>query len=334
MLAEALWDAFAGPLARPVVKHEEHDQKTHGSWARKGLDERLEVARLEGTPLELTREDVQQLQARGDSEQIVDGLTERIMLQVGINNDVEGVNEFGEDLGWFSQDEMRAIAEEYDSLRANGDVCIALDRESMEEVLDSGRFMSQFETQRSGGLYYPSFRAQVELVQQLIHPDVVPERRPIYGYLGFDEESGDVGQYGSVRVVLKPSVKTRTTFTDGDSLGNPVIPQPVSGPPLTVEQAFSVARGAASYASYRRDSGPISLADHLGQSGWATAGLRGYVEAQIRGGVSVKDIAKVLVPRPTPYDDDESWAYGSLVARLDEMGIDWDYREGTDDEDW
>jgi len=117
----------------------------------------------------------------------------------------------------------------------------------------------------------------------------------------------------------------------------------VSGPPLTVEQAFSVGRGAASYAGYRRslDDRPwvrsasgVTLAEHLGQSGWATAGLRGYVEAQIRGGVSVEDIARVLVPRPTPYDDEESWAYGSLVARLDEMGIDWDYREGTDDEDW
>lgn len=109
-----------------------------------------------------------------------------------------------------------------------------------------------------------------------------PEDYPIYGYL--DPKDGPpgatyhgVGQYGYVRLTLKDQVRNRTTFTVGDSLGTNLAPQPVNKPSLL------------SVGSYQFDNIDRS-------SAWATTQKVSYIEAQIHGGVTVRDIAQLDVP--------------------------------------
>jgi hypothetical protein len=153
----------------------------------------------------------------------------------------------------------------------NPDVMIAVPTHIVEKMLRTdGRFKSQFETGTSRGSLSYEARSEQEAANFGTHPSVDPKSRPIYGYVRKGDASfrsiveGEVRQYGEVHFVLKKEVHDRTTFTTEDSLLRPIHPAPLKKP------------------------------NYLAAMPYYHGGSR-YTEAQIHGGLSLKDVDRVVV---------------------------------------
>ena len=175
----------------------------------------------------------------------------------------------------------------------------------LEEILTDGRFKTQFETGRSGGIFQPEERRLREEQWFGIPADAAPETRPIYGYLVTSGDGkGMVDVYGGARVVFRDDVRDRTTAQVGDSMEHIL-----TGRPAAVDNpdwyAFTIQYEDPMFAKLDRNyDGPAF-------------NKRSYIEAQIHGGVTVDDIAEVIfTSRPSP----------ELVALLRERGIPWRMR--------
>lgn len=170
-------------------------------------------------------------------------------------------------------------------LVTNAEPRVRVGYDVFNKILDDGRFKSQFETDTSGGLLDQNFRAAAENELFGYDHDLLPSQRPIYAYLSGARESGWLDQYGSIQVVLRDDVKRRATFTLDDSLTKNSIPQPIYGNDPSL-----------AYAWVMEPPGDIASApmDEL-------AGA--YPEMQVHDGLSVSDIAEVVIPHwePSPY---------------------------------
>lgn len=87
-------------------------------------------------------------------------------------------------------------------------------------IQSSGRFKSQFETKASHGFFGPPLRARAE-EKGLGYPlNIIPIERPVYGYFNVSQSPSLVDNYGDLEFVFKDAVRSRATFTVGDSLAN------------------------------------------------------------------------------------------------------------------
>jgi hypothetical protein len=196
----------------------------------------------------------------------------------------------------------------------NGDVTVAMSQYVLSSVLVEGRYKNQFETRTSGGKLDVGIRKVGEGLATGTPAGTKLADRPIYGYLTDNEtvhtyeskrdavnalegewsdkhsldrtldwqtttsvNSYQVDQYGDIRVVLKPSVRERTTVTIGDSLRTGVMADGMTNPKPNLVNMGLYKAGAAAH-----------------MSGNSTAG---YLEAQIHGGVKVSDISRIYAPR-------------------------------------
>ena len=199
----------------------------------------------------------------------------------------------------------------------NGTVCVAVSEEVLREVLDDGRFKNQFETKTSNGTLDPGMRKVWESVITGAAVDEKPADRAIYGFMTNNnavpkhDENGSpdtsaghdandrndyqgqwrdmlsvnnpmASQYGSVVVELKDSVRDRTTATIGDSLRAQTVGLPVNEP---VNSEGLLVAGL--YSRTDRATAPM----------YTTR----YIEAQVVGGVTVNDIARIHVDFPDDY---------------------------------
>jgi hypothetical protein len=148
-----------------------------------------------------------------------------------------------------------------------------------EQIAQDGRFKTQFETGESTGLLAPEARTFAETELFGYKTETPAEARPIYGYLSASER-GSLAQYGDVKWVLKPDVRSRTTFTGSDSLGLKVAPSPLS---------------SASYLSSGAEGHFDPLTAHTSPVGPRHSGNEWpqYWEAQIHGGVRTSDVERV-----------------------------------------
>lgn len=180
------------------------------------------------------------------------------------------------------------IVPEVTSAMENGKICIAIDVDSFDTMINSGdpRFKTQFETANSNGFYDPTTRRAGEARTQSVPIGVNDSERPIYGYLSiddFDESITTYGvqQYGSVRFVLKDYLKNRSTMTIGDSLNRKSMPMKLNKTPSVSD----VIR--ASQSSLRNGLDSWTGAEDFMDDD--------YFETQIFGGVSMKDVEKIYV---------------------------------------
>jgi peptidoglycan hydrolase-like protein with peptidoglycan-binding domain len=188
-------------------------------------------------------------------------------------------------------------------------VAVRVTSGTLGKILDSGRIKSQFETKSSSALYDPKERAIAEERWFGIAKGSDPTKRPIYGYLAVDGTgpvTGDsyLSQYGDVQVVLKDSVKDRTTAMWGDSLNqsHQGIPEPLHNPTWRSYTLAPVGLAAGETMKLDRD---------VHSDTWKQWN---FVETQIHGGVGTDDIAEIVLPKdPTP----------ALRASLEQAGIPW-----------
>lgn len=165
---------------------------------------------------------------------------------------------------------------------------------SVEAIIDSGRVKSQFETGH-GTWFDPSGRAYSEAMTSGVPYSTPDEQRPVYGTIavdGVDSYSPYTAAYGGVRIILKDSVKDRSTVTAGDSFDRRHIGSPARNPDP--------------------DLFPKSNLDD---------GYQYYVEAQIMGGVSVDDIEEISITNLDAHLSGNNAAIMSLISRLESTNI-------------
>jgi hypothetical protein len=231
------------------------------------------------------------------------------------------------DVGQTPAEYRAAVAARLKELLAGKPIAVRVrDEAALRDILDGGRFKTQHEgAKRAAGL--GTELAHRRLGEQIlgVPAGTPPDRRPVYGYVaisgiepalaagiqipGIRQREGQedvLSAYGEIQVVLKPGVRGRTTVTVGDSLDEIAFirPTPIDDP------------GAESVGS--RDL------DMLARPGFTRAG---YVEAQIRDGVRVEDIAGVVFPRQPS---------AAAIAALERRGISWRVLRPGDpvEQDW
>jgi len=227
------------------------------------------------------------------------------------------------ELGELSKEKMDGLVGMIERVRSEGEVCVAIDPYSLEAMLDMDepRFLSQFESASSNGAYAPDARVVGESRILGLPMRTPASERPIYGFVAhqpsWEDEFGDgdgavtsesLDQYGEFRVVLKPSVKARTTMCVGDSLNTGALPIPMEG---------EVAPRRAAYATTARDVmmfPPPTTKTSAVVAGAGAVQERDYFEAQIHGGVKLSDIARVEWASSRSYGDGED-AAAALRAR-------------------
>lgn len=152
-------------------------------------------------------------------------------------------------------------------------VVVNMPADTLEMVVADGRIKTQFETQTSKGLLAPGRRREVESTLFGMPHDAPAHMRPVYGSINSPykvasgRQADSTWLYGDTRLVMKPSVRRRTTVTGSDSLDRmtEVVPSLASRPREI----------SASYGT--------------------SEGFYGYLEAQIWGGVSLSDVSEVVL---------------------------------------
>jgi hypothetical protein len=213
--------------------------------------------------------------------------------------------------------EFNSKLEAYAKDIAKANVVKAIEGLDLIKVLEDGRLKNQFETGTSNGAYNPTLRLQNELKISGTPIDTAPEKRSIFGYLAtFEDEklpkdpkskknilhvaSTYTKGYGDFKIVMKPSVQERTTFTASDSMMGSQIAQVVS-PNVTPE--------AMKMAGFLAD--PYTALNFTPESV-----LGYYLEAQIHGGISLSDIERII------YVGEDSDEILQLVkSKLGELGL-------------
>ena len=162
------------------------------------------------------------------------------------------------------------------------ELVIRVKEAAMENILKDGEFKNQYTTLTSGGTYNPDWRKVVENNLFNIPINAVSRNRPIYGYISNKfVENGSRGfelqKYGDIKVVLKDSIKDRCYISMGDSMNNSarIIPSK-----LEDMQRYSI----------RPEELAFNKWNNLGE-------FRGYPEIQIFGGVKLKDIKHIELPK-------------------------------------
>lgn len=241
-------------------------------------------------------------------------------------------DEYAEGYGQEADQMEKGLAfaqERVSSAMKNGDVTIAMSEGVLTSVLNDGRYKNQFETRTSGGKLDVGVRKVGEGLATGTPAGTKLADRPVYGYLtdnetsltyqnkrdavkGLEGEWSDkhtldrtldwqsitsvnnyqVDQYGDIRVVMKPSIRERTTVTIGDSLRTGVMADAITNPKPDLVNMGLYKAGAA-----------------LHMSGNPTAG---YLEAQIHGGVKVSDISRIYAPRDRVDSIQESLSFRGI----------------------
>lgn len=179
---------------------------------------------------------------------------------------------------------------------------------TIPQIIEDGRFKSQFETGRSNGSFDPQFRKEVEKIL-FGHPEDLPnEARPVYGSL-FDPSLEDsfrsAGSYGNVMGVAKPSVKDRSTFTWDDSFGalrahrfDDFADMRPKNPPIpNLWDDLTRHRGHLGPTSWS----PNDFRDMWRNMGNGGLGTPNYIETQTHGGLPLSDLSRWIW-------DDKGWA--------------------------
>lgn len=212
---------------------------------------------------------------------------------------------------------MQQIQEAYDT----GRIAIALDEDSFKQMLEDGRYKSQFETKTTHGTKDLEARKVTEDIAMGLPVDMKTSDRPIYGFIVTNTEpvmssdkeywkqpseglwrdalsvnSRNVEHYGEIRIVLNDDVRDRTTATVDDSLRNGRFALPLGTQLTEQDHAFNGGQRSGFVAS-GAGGGPA---------------LR-YIESQTVGGVRSSDIAEIHAPAEQ---------VDFIQSLLDEHGLD------------
>ena len=206
-------------------------------------------------------------------------------------------------------------------------ITVRVDFQNVESILASGELKNQWETGTSGGslsrqarnhwehriIDDGNYEKEMNQSDSELEKDEYfnshPASKPLYGFVSTSPGKFNTSQYGDIQFVLKEDLKDRSTFTPADS-------SLISGAFIRgqAKKLFDVKD------EFRKDRLKASLKDTEG-----TKMGRGYIEAQIHGGIQLKDhIAKIVVPRhDTGWEKEKS----QLEKFAKENGIEFEWAQ-------
>lgn len=208
------------------------------------------------------------------------------------------------------EEAIRVATDDFKTFASKADLVVILPQERLGEVLADGRYKTVHETGRSQGV--DGEANQQYLDNRLVYEnaaygygDSTPiTSRPVSGMIvgqgGYPYDSHPIyGGSKPAEIVLKPEVRERTTWTNGDSLNTFATGK-------TFESTIMPANQLSKKASiYRKGMGE----NYFDSKDFATSSL---IEIQVHGGVKVSDIGKVRFYTPPSK---------AVAARLERAGI-------------
>jgi len=200
---------------------------------------------------------------------------------------------------------LQEVAKSPTAIRVSGD--------ALNSVVSLGRFATLEEqgNLKDGG--YKEARQELEVGLWGVPEE---DTGPIYGYIDTPLQpslDNDTRNYGEIKIVLKDSVAGRTTITAGDSANRgltPVLLKDAKEGNLTSQQVDGAYRSRAFQSGAKTVASPqIIVGGHRNID---------YYEAQIHGGVSLKDIKSVDIRFQSGYSPPVS---KNTINTLKDMGI-------------
>lgn len=170
-------------------------------------------------------------------------------------------------------------------------------QDALFEILEDGRFKSQFEMGQSRGLFNPDLRGAVENRLFDYPMDLTDSQRPIYGYM---ENMNDLmpgnqfhplAQYGDVRVIFRDSIKNRSSFVGSDSMSVASWLDPEGVGAFVASPVYDPHPGSIIWHDL---SGYIDKKEILHRLVDPRVRQIQYIEAQIHEQVKIEDIEEVL----------------------------------------
>lgn len=217
------------------------------------------------------------------------------------------------DAGLAPQEFRQQVAAKAQKIVDSCDVYMRVaDGDILEKILTSGRFKNQHEAGRSSGaIFDPPKRKMIESASMGVGADIVPESRPMYGYLsekgfGFPPGADMAHKYGAITIQFRPQVKDRSTVSFGDSWSL-----------ASNKEAQASPAGAVGHQSvspiYLQNAGGLAALDNY--RSWAGAKMP-YIEAHVHDGLDASDIAEIRFPKGFVVSP-------KLEALLKKRGIAW-----------
>ena len=274
----------------PVTKHGTGDQSPHGNWARDG----------------------------GESD-LASGV-DVAAIGVGFPSSNAAATAA---MASMAPDKVENLVELFTTLRSKGTVLVAAQPADAAALLKDGQFRTVFETGTSQGNTDIGKRERSE--ETMFGIPKGGRDRPVYGYVALDNLAPEgVEDYGPIRFELKPDVKNRSTMTDGDSLLSAATPLPMTGGTISRFDAVAASLGNRSmstlYQAFERRDRAVS-------DEFEAYSRTAYVEAQIKGKLSVSDIVKIHVAYPKPQWN--SAAFDAVEQAAAALGIPVIYPVGS-----
>lgn len=191
----------------------------------------------------------------------------------------EVAKEFGVTPATVEAGARRALAE----LTEGKQVAVQVYRDTLDKILDDGRFKTVFET-NSKAIFDAEQRILAERQALGISRDTANRNRPVYGFVRSGPEADRyVRNYGDLTVVLKEGAKSRVTLTVDDSLRNGLAGEVAASPYRQLGKESWDNQVGTLYAYSRGE---------LDQNEFFF--ITRYIEAQVQGGVAVGDIAAIV----------------------------------------
>jgi hypothetical protein len=305
-------------ITKNLEKHlsGQHDQSTHGRGHNANDHNHYDPSAYKRNTsskaaMDKVISDTHYLNEKGQKESASEWIDADTLEQSkygGFNNPITGMDK-----------EFEALDHDLGMLMQQRSVQVATTSEALDAILDEGRLKNLTELDNAAqvkGSDYLAKRTAYENIAFGYDDGTLAEQRPVSGFIVPNRKMpSDIADgYGDVAIELKADVKTRTTFTIGDSLDNYAEPiQFGNRVPKTKEYA-SIAKDSYNY----QQKGETVL-----NSDWWHNG--DYVEAQVHGGVKLKDIASI-----TFYDSSPA-SVASQTAKLDALGIPYKFDTLDDD---
>ena len=224
--------------------------------------------------------------------------------QQGDRQTLKVIDEIAKTQGLTRQQVIDKCAERVEAITQNP-IAIRRGIRGANGVLDTGRFKTQFETGTSGGVFVPKMRKDAEYNGLGVPYDVEHEMRPVYGYFAAHKDLAS--SYGEVEFILNDEVKDRSTLTLDDSLGwfgsGWATGSPVAEP--------ADVSGWDGHARLLASDDPMYAMRRFGS----------YPEAQIQGGVTLRDVRKVVLHANSPSEELRP-ELAELHRRMRDLGID------------
>ena len=240
------------------------------------------------------------------------------------NNSRKWYNDYVEKT--LSIEDIENVSEKLKEVFANSSYAMRFKSENIDKLIDSSRFLNQFETGTSGGTVNAKYRRQAN--EQLFGLQGKRLKKPEfekYGYFGNKDPYEDfiynlkayagVEQYGDIIVHFsKEKIADRTTFTINNSLGPAAFKDLVADNPNKPRLVGIDKDYLEDYTSILKNTN-IDTPEKVSKS----LGTR-YVEAQYHGEVLLSDVSSMYFTDSKPTN--------KQVEALKKIGIKLFMREG------